>query len=101
MDLHIVGFCFFMGIVDNQTIRYRITPALVLDWAYLSILNSPFKYPTMLQSLICPPISECMKPLCVCVCSHLQVPDELSHGDLLCHPMVEAVAVEDHALEDG
>lgn len=40
-------------------------------------------------------------PLCVCVCSHLQVPDELSHGDLLRHPVVEAVAVEHHALQDG
>lgn len=57
----------------------------------------------LLNSLVCPPPpkSECVKPLCVCVCSHLQVPDELSHGDLLCHSMVEAVAVEHHALEDG
>lgn len=29
------------------------------------------------------------------------MPDELSHGDLLRHSMVQAVAVEDHALEDG
>lgn len=42
-----------------------------------------------------------MTPLCVCVCSHLQVPDELSHGDLLGHPVVQAVAVEHHALQDG
>ena len=35
------------------------------------------------------------------MCSHLQVSDELSHGDLLRHPVVEAVAVEDHALQDG
>lgn len=45
--------------------------------------------------------SECVTPLCVCVCSHLQVPDELSHGDLLRHSVVEAVAVEHHALQDG
>lgn len=37
----------------------------------------------------------------MCVCSHLQVPDELSHGDLLGHSMVQTVAVEDHALQDG
>lgn len=42
-----------------------------------------------------------MTPLCVCVCSHLQVPDELSHGDLLSHAVVQAVAVEHHALQDG
>lgn len=29
------------------------------------------------------------------------MPDELSHGDLLRHPMVEAVAVQHHALQDG
>lgn len=45
--------------------------------------------------------SECVTPLCVCVCSHLQVPDELSHGDLLSHSVVQAVAVEHHALQDG
>lgn len=54
----------------------------------------------MLTSL--PPlISECIKPLCVSVSSHLQVPDELSHSDLLGHSVVQAVAVEDHALQDG
>lgn len=42
-----------------------------------------------------------MTPLRVCVCSHLQVPDELSHGDLLSHSLVQAVAVEHHALQDG
>lgn len=47
------------------------------------------------------PSSECVTPLCVCVCSHLQVPDELSHGDLLSHAVVQAVAVEHHALQDG
>lgn len=45
--------------------------------------------------------SECVTPLCVCVCSHLQVPDELSHGDLLSHSVVQAVTVEHHALQDG
>lgn len=37
----------------------------------------------------------------MCVCSHLQVPDELSNGDFLGHSVVEAVAVQDHALKDG
>lgn len=57
-------------------------------------------HPTLLYPPLSP-ISERRKPLCVCVCSHLQVPDELSHGDLLCHPMVEAMAIQNHALEDG
>lgn len=55
----------------------------------------------LLNSLVYTPISERVTPLCVCVRSHLQVPDELSHGDLLRHSMVEAVAVEHHALKDG
>lgn len=29
------------------------------------------------------------------------MPDELSHGDLLSHSVVQAVTVEDHALQDG
>ena len=29
------------------------------------------------------------------------MPDELSHGDLLGHAVVQAVAVEHHALQDG
>lgn len=29
------------------------------------------------------------------------MPDELSHGDLLSHSVVQAVAVEHHALQDG
>lgn len=58
---------------------------------------TPPRHPTLP-----PTVSECVTvPLCVCVCSHLQVPDELSHGDLLRHPVVEAVAVEHHALQDG
>ena len=64
-------------------------------------INSNFYYilfPSHIHSSAL--LSECGKPLCMCVCSHLQVPDELSHGDLLGHSVVEAVAVEDHALQD-
>lgn len=39
--------------------------------------------------------------MCACLCSHLQVSDELSHGDLLGHAVVQAVAVQHHALQDG
>lgn len=85
---------------------------MLFDWNRLCTHTHPHKqkqnsqqlflssHPTLLYPPLSP-ISERRKPLCVCVCSHLQVPDELSHGDLLCHPMVEAMAVQNHALEDG
>lgn len=33
--------------------------------------------------------------------SHLQVRDELSHSDFLCYLLVQALAIQDHALQDG
>lgn len=33
--------------------------------------------------------------------SHLQVRDELSHSDFLCDLLVQTLAVQDHALQDG
>lgn len=33
--------------------------------------------------------------------SHLEVRDELSHGDFLRYLLVQTLAVQDHALQDG
>lgn len=33
--------------------------------------------------------------------SHLEVRDELSHSDFLCYLLVQTLAIQDHALQDG
>lgn len=32
---------------------------------------------------------------------HLEVRDELSHSDFLCYLLVQTLAIQDHALQDG
>ncbi len=50
--------------------------------------------------MTCAAVSVCVC-VCACMCSHLQVCDELRHSDLLRHPLVQAVAVQHHALQDS